>query len=148
MRCIQGRSLIQCCSSAHAQQDGHDTISGVISLCYAMAVKLAFGSPHDEEVLDDYLECDHFAWSCSNCVSFNNTAHSIRGRAVFHSPQATYAVYLRVWSIRRARKYGISPGYHEFSRNAFEMVSTYIFIIASVACVLNLLCGSFCIQRK
>ena len=48
--------------STCAQQDGQNTISRVIYYgprfsCYAMAVKLAFGSPHDE-VLDGYIECD------------------------------------------------------------------------------------------
>ena len=94
-RSIRGRGLIQPqrCSSA---QVGHDTITRVIYYGprfsgYAMAVKLAFGSPRDEEMLDGYLMCDlllkqHFAWSCSDCVlSFNNTAHSIRGRDVFRS---------------------------------------------------------------
>ena len=45
------------------QQDGHDTILRAIYYgprfsCYATAEKLAFGSPHDEEVLDGYIKCD------------------------------------------------------------------------------------------
>ena len=53
-------STDQRCSSAHTQQDGHDTISCAIYYgpSYATAVKLAFGSPRDEEVLDGYIECD------------------------------------------------------------------------------------------
>ena len=57
-------STDQRCSSVHVQQqDGHDTISHAIYYgpsfsCYAAAVKLAFGSPRDEELLDGYIECD------------------------------------------------------------------------------------------
>ena len=51
-RCIRGRGLIQPISAA-AQLYYGSRFS-----CYATAVKLAFGSPRDEEVLDGYVECD------------------------------------------------------------------------------------------
>ena len=51
-RGIRGRSLIQLIS-ATAQLYYGSRFS-----CYATAVKLAFGSPRDEEVLDGYAECD------------------------------------------------------------------------------------------
>ena len=113
--------------------DGHDTISHAIHYgprfsCYVTAVKLAFGSPHDEKVFDGYIE--HFAWCCSNCVSFKNTARSIQGCAVFHSLQATYAVYSK--DANYSRKYGIVKSanfitsFNEHSSHKLHNIRTYI----------------------
>ena len=75
--------------------------SQVFLLCYGS--KASFGSPRDEEVLDGYVECDLLNNTSPGVgVSFNHTARSIRGRAVFRSLQATYTVYSRARSIRRA----------------------------------------------